>query len=34
MYKGRGGVNTGLWWKKPEGNSYQEDLGVDGRIIL
>jgi len=34
MYKGRGGVHTGFWWKKPERKSYLEDLVVDRRIIL
>jgi len=33
MYRGRGGVHAGFWWKKPERKSYQEDLDVD-RIIL
>jgi hypothetical protein len=34
MYRGRGGVRTGFWWKKPERKSYLEDQGVDRRIIL
>jgi len=34
MYRGRGRVHTGFWWKKPGKKSYLEDLGLDRRIIL